>query len=57
MLVSDRVIKAACLLVFVLWHDNSCVLMRMHITTVSPKADKTKFIVNRSIYNRCIMAI
>ena len=38
MLVSDRVIKEAYLLVFVLWLDNLRVFMRMRITTVSPKS-------------------
>ena len=39
-LVSDRVIKDTCLLVFVLWRDNSRVFMRMRITTVSLKSIK-----------------
>ena len=37
-LVSDRVIEDDCLLVFVLWRDNSRVFIRMRITTVSPKS-------------------
>ena len=59
MLVSDRfrVIEDDCLLVFVLWRDNSRVFIRMRITTVSRKADKTRFIVNHSMYNSCIMAL
>ena len=37
-LVSDRVIEVDCLLVFVLWHDNPCLFIRMRGTTVSLKS-------------------
>ena len=57
MLVSDRVITDACLLVFVLWRDNSRVFMRMRIQLFLGKADKARSIVYRSIYNRYVMAL
>ena len=41
-LVSDGVIEDDCLLVFVLWRDNSRVIMHMHGTSVSLKSQQNK---------------
>ena len=55
-LASDTVIEEDCLMGFVLWCDNPRVLIHMRGTTVSQKSQQTRFIVNRSIFSRCIMA-
>ena len=55
-LVRDRVIEDVCLLGFVLWRDNDMCLCAYVVLLFVRKADKTRFVVNRSIYGRCIMA-